>query len=53
LSFRQTRGRNTQGIRFAHLEDGDKVDAVACVVKDENDNAKIWEKLLKNKEIAA
>lgn len=28
-------GRNTQGVRLVRLEEGDKVAAVACVVKDE------------------
>ncbi len=29
-------GRNTQGVRLVRLDDGDKVAAIACVVKDEN-----------------
>jgi DNA gyrase subunit A len=30
-------GRKTQGVRLVRLDDGDKVSAIACVVKDEND----------------
>ncbi len=29
-------GRNTQGVRLVRLDDGDKVAAIACVVKDES-----------------
>jgi DNA gyrase subunit A len=29
-------GRKTQGVRLVRLDDGDKVAAIACVVKDEN-----------------
>jgi DNA gyrase subunit A len=32
-------GRNTQGVKLVRLDDGDKVAAVACVIKDENEKA--------------
>lgn len=40
-------GRNTQGVRLVRLEEGDKVSAVACVVKDDDEETQAQDALEK------
>jgi DNA gyrase subunit A len=42
-------GRNTQGVRLVRLDEGDKVAAIASVVKDEDDGAEAQDALEKAK----